>query len=138
MFNTALAAVAPGKFDILAEGIVGLFVVLIILGTLSALIAALSLLFKEKPKKPAPAAPQAAPASPVGGLDPNDPSVKVVLAAAAYAARDLAVAPSHLPVIAAAVAHELFCGRNLRLAPADTSWAGAGRAAIFGAHQPKA
>jgi Na+-transporting methylmalonyl-CoA/oxaloacetate decarboxylase gamma subunit len=125
------AAAEATKFEVIAQGIVGLFVVLFILTLLTLILSVLSLVFKEKPKPV-----RAAVAAPVASLDPRDPHTRVVLAAAAHVARDLT---AHLPVIAAAVALEVAGNSaSLQLAPPDTSWAGAGRQAIFASHVTRA
>jgi Na+-transporting methylmalonyl-CoA/oxaloacetate decarboxylase gamma subunit len=125
------AAAEATKFEVIAQGIVGLFVVLFILTLLTLVLSALSLVFKEKPKPV-----RVAVAAPLASLDPNDPHAKVVLAAAAHVARDLT---AHLPVIAAAVALEVVgTASALQLSQPDTTWASAGRHAIFASHVTRA
>ncbi|MDR1816779.1 MAG: hypothetical protein LBR07_01035, partial [Puniceicoccales bacterium] len=104
-----------------------------ILSLLTLVLLALSKMtfLREKPPaaKLAPAAvPVPVAAGAAAALNPNDPHTKVVLAAAAHVAR-------HLPVIAAAAAIEVLgTTSSLQLNPPDTSWAGAGRQAIFASH----
>jgi Na+-transporting methylmalonyl-CoA/oxaloacetate decarboxylase gamma subunit len=112
------------KFEIVAEGIVGLAVVLVILATLTGIIAALSLFFKEKP---APAAAKPAAAS------QGTPAVAV--AAGAVAASG--ISDAHLKVVIAAAVHTILGGNRsiLNLAPGDTAWASEGRRAVFQSHK---
>jgi Na+-transporting methylmalonyl-CoA/oxaloacetate decarboxylase gamma subunit len=112
------------KFEIVAEGIVGLGVVLVSLATLTGIIAALSLFFKEKP---APAA--AKPAAASGGT----PAVAV----AASAVASTGISDAHLKVVIAAAVHAVLGGSRgiLTLVPGDTAWAGEGRRAVFQSHK---
>lgn len=131
--NTLILAAAAEKtnLEIIADGIVGIFVVLFILFVLTGLIASLSLLFKEKPKTAAKPAENNA-------LDPQH--LKVVLAAAAKSVNTAGISENHLRVVIAAAVKTVLAAAPrapLHLAPADTAWAAEGRRAIFQSHRPR-
>jgi Na+-transporting methylmalonyl-CoA/oxaloacetate decarboxylase gamma subunit len=119
--NTLLFAAAEAvqtKTEIIAEGLVGIAVVLGILFTLTIIIAVVSSFFKERPK----AATAPAAAAPVASA----PAVAVAPVASG-------ISDAHLKVVIAAAVHAVLSCRtqNLQLAPGDSAWADEGRRSIF-------
>ncbi|MDR1497873.1 MAG: hypothetical protein LBS59_05625 [Puniceicoccales bacterium] len=114
------------KLEVLADGIVGIFIVIFILLVVTGLISALSLLFKEKPVTPT-AAPagnntvaQAQPAQAPATTGISDAHLRVIIAAAIKVSLPTSSRPPHL-----------------QLAAADTTWANEGRRTIFQSHRPR-
>ena len=126
LFLADAAEAVQTKGEVIADGLVGMAVVLVILALLSTVISGLSLFFKEKPK----AAPAAAPAA-----DIPPEHAKVVAAAALHTA--LNDSPI-LPVIIAAAAQAVCSApETLNLTPSDSSWSLEGRRAVFASHTLK-